>query len=429
MQQASSQCWRSLPFLREALDARSATSQLREPPAAPHARPSFCSNDYLGFANEVHDADPARRDSQTYPTHGVGAGASRLVAGEHAAHQQLETALSEWLGYPGVLTFSSGYAANVGTLAALIGPNDEVYSDALNHASLIDGIRLSRATPIVFNHNDVDDLERHLLRGPTSPSHKPANAAAPNVDDYSDITYTQHPPRQAACNVRRWVIVESYYSMDADTPDLAALRTLCDRHNAYLIVDEAHALGVFGTEGRGLCADAGITPDVFLGTLGKSVGTQGGFVAGAPELRVFLWNFARSFVFSTGISPFVAAAAARNIPKVRAANDRRAHALAMANMLRETMRAAGHSRLLGHGPIVPWIIGQDEDAVAHAKTLREYDFEVGAIRPPTVPKGTARIRFVISGTQDPLALRRLSDHVASMIKADTTGTQLQRSAK
>jgi 8-amino-7-oxononanoate synthase len=416
MVQTSSERFRALPFLRDALAARRTVSQLREPPRTPHARPSFCSNDYLGFADETSNADLNHRGHDTKGSHSIGAGASRLVAGEHAAHQQLETALADWLGYPGVLTFSSGYAANVGALAALVQPDDEVYSDALNHASLIDGIRLSRATPQIFKHNNLADLERRLTRKPTSPMHAESATQPPHSSSYGNITNLPNPPTDRSRVVRRWVIVESYYSMDADSPDLTALRELCDRYSAHLIVDEAHALGVFGPEGRGLCAAAGITPDVLLGTLGKAVGTQGGFVAGAPELKLFLWNFARSFVFSTGISPLVAATAARNVSRVRAADDRREHALRMANVLRAKMVAAGHPSPVGHGPIVPWIIGHDQDAVDHARALSVYGFEVSAIRPPTVPIGTARIRFVVTGAQDPAQLHKLSEYVAGLIR-------------
>lgn len=245
------------------LDAELAELERRDllrrppPPADPRLR-SFCSNDYLGLA-----ADPP-------PPAPSGSGASRLIAGERAEHRELEQRLASWTGTEDALVFSSGYAANVGVLSALASPGDLIVSDALNHASIIDGSRLSRARIAVVPHLDVGAVRAALRTRETG---------------------------------RAWVVVESYYSMDADGPDLAQLRGACDEAGAALLVDEAHALGVLGPGGRGRCAEAGVRPDVLVGTLGKSLGSQGAFVAGRAVLKSWLWNRARSFVFSTGLSP------------------------------------------------------------------------------------------------------------------------------
>lgn len=398
-----------LPFLRDALKAREASGLLRTPPRTEHERPSFCSNDYLGFADETYA--PRLASPTPLPTafaSSTGAGASRLVAGDRRAHHDLEAALCEWLGYPAALVFSSGYAANVGALSALLGEGDLVISDALNHASLIDGMRLSRANVVVAPHNDVSAIEAILARA------REASQALPLAP--------HHPPDQ-----RMWVVVESYYSMDADTPDLPRLRAVCDAYGARLIVDEAHALGIFGAEGRGLCDVHTITPDVLLGTLGKSIGAQGAFVAGAPELRSYLWNFARSFVFSTGLSPLLAAIATDNIARVRRADDRRTRALVAAQRVREALRRGGYAGPFGYGPIVPWIIGDADASMRCARVLSDAGFAVQAIRPPTVPPGTSRLRLVLQGGHQEAEITRLCvavEHLAHSFSTRASDAQM-----
>jgi 8-amino-7-oxononanoate synthase len=310
----------------------------------------LCSNDYLGYAARPWPTAPTRS----------GAGASRLVTGNRSAHDQAEDALASWLGGEAALLFSSGYAANVGTLAALAGPGDVIVSDALNHASIIDGCRLSGATIRVFPHLDVAAAEAAL-----------AGAAGAR---------------------RRWLVTESCFSMDGDIPDLAALRSLADRHDAALMVDEAHALGVFGEQGRGLCAEAGIRPDILVGTGGKSLGLHGAFVVGSAALRLWLWNRARSFVFSTGISPALAAALEARVAQVQADDAGRAALSARCAELRRGLEALGGVRS-GRGPVIPWVIGEPAAAVAASLRLRAEGVLVQAIRPPTVPAGTARLRI------------------------------------
>jgi 8-amino-7-oxononanoate synthase len=316
---------------------------------------SFCSNDYLGLA------------SRPAPPAASGAGASRLVAGERDEHRRLERAFAAWLGTEDALVFASGYAANVGTLAALAGAGDLIVSDALNHASIIDGARLSRARVAVVPHNDVSAVARVLAERPEE---------------------------------HAWVAVESYYSMDADGPDLRALRSVCDEHRAGLFVDEAHALGVLGPAGRGRCAEAGIAPDILVGPLGKAFGGQGALVAGRAVLRDWLWNRARSFVFSTGLAPVSAAAAVRSLQDVIERPDLAAHVTAMAARLRAGLVDAGAAPL-GFGHVIPVIVGTPVRALRLAERLRERGIDVQAIRPPTVPVGTARIRLTVTAQHRP----------------------------
>jgi 8-amino-7-oxononanoate synthase len=340
---------RALAHLEPALDELRNKGRLRTRSKPPGAM-SFCSNDYLGLAQT-----PA-------PTASSGSGASRLIAGERYEHGRLEQRLSEWLGLEQALLFASGYAANVGVIQALVHRDDLVVSDALNHASIIDGLRMVRPQVAVIPHLDAGAVEASLAK-PTAG--------------------------------RRWIITESYFSMDADSPDLRALRRLCDAHGAGLIVDEAHALGVLGPDGSGLCAEGGVEPDVFIGTLGKAFGAAGAFAGGCRPLVDWLWNRARSHVFSTGMSPVVAAAAYANVERAHADPSLRERAIRNGDTFRTALRAKGLD-VRGHGPIVPWIIGTEADTLHAAAKLRERGVHAVAIRPPTVPEGTSRIRFAFT---------------------------------
>ncbi|MCL2776903.1 MAG: 8-amino-7-oxononanoate synthase [Polyangiaceae bacterium] len=365
---------------------------------------TFCSNDYLGLA------------STKAPASASGTGSSRLISGERSEHRQLERTLANWLGVEDALVFTSGYAANVGTISALAGPSDLLVSDALNHASIIDGARLSKSRVVVTPHLDLAAIDEALA--------------------------SRREPRA-------WVVVESYYSMDADGPDLAALRAVSDARHAGLIVDEAHALGVLGPGGRGRSAEAGVVPDALVGTLGKSLGSQGAFVAGRSILRDWLWNRARSFVFSTGLAPSAAAAATRALEILLHSPDLPAYVQRLAERLRTGLRDRvqqnafvgaydhtplhatankthirgaplwpphiGHPqgvplpRLIGFGHIVPVVIGKPEDAVRIADFARARGIHVTAIRPPTVPAGTARIRITVTARHNDEDIDRALD--------------------
>ncbi|APR99239.1 aminotransferase class I/II-fold pyridoxal phosphate-dependent enzyme [Pajaroellobacter abortibovis] len=335
---------------------------------------SFASNDYLGLASTL--AHSSKR----------GAGASRLISSEQEELFLLENTLSHWLGVEDMLVFTSGYSAQLGTLSALATQEDLIVSDALIHASAIDGARLSKARIAVVPHLDREAIEHHLRH---------------------------------RCEKRAWVITESYFSMDADSPDLASLRKLCNAYGAALLVDEAHAIGVLGPEGKGLCAQANIRPDVLIGGFGKAFGNSGGFAAGCSTLIKWLWNKARSFVFSTGMSPCTAT---NILEAFRTFTNRpflREKVLANATLFR-----AGLKRLeldvRGYGPIIPWVVGSSERALALAQHLSSKGIYVVAIRPPTVPPGTSRLRFTVTANHSEndleWALRCIKESLACQLR-------------
>lgn len=357
----------ALAYLEAALSDAADRGLRRERPE-PHPNPasSFCSNDYLALA------DRARPEAAS------GSGASRLVVGEHAEHRRLEACSASWVGCPSALAFSSGYAANVGLISALAGPDDLIVSDALNHASLIDGARLARARVAIVAHLDVSAVARVLSE------------------------YT---------GGRAFVVTESYFSMDADAPNLRALREICDAHSAALIVDEAHALGVLGPQGRGLCFEAGVRADAVVGTYGKAFGAAGAFVAGCPTLIDWLWNRARSFVFSTGLSPALAAAARHAMSLAESEPWRRQRVLAAAGELREGLLKLGVVPK-GFGHIVPWVLGEAAEALRVAAALKTQGLDVRPIRPPSVPPRTARIRFTVTAAHAPADVGRALESIA-----------------
>lgn len=345
--------------LREELDLLAERGLLREPLCLPEHALVLCSNDYLGYAR-----DPVA--SLELGNLASGAGASRLISGDHTEHRRAENEIADWLGLDAALLMSSGYAANVGVLSSLPTADDVILSDALNHASIIDGCRLSRATTVVVDHLDLGAMHSALERA-----------------------------RDAK---RRWVVTESYFSMDGHVPDLRRLRELCDAHDAYLIVDEAHALGVFGPEGAGRCREQSVRPDVLVGTLGKALGLAGAFIAGSDHLRSWLWNRARSFVFSTAIPPWLAEGARRRVVRTRADDAARTRLRQLATRLRAGLPSdvsldGSHGGSVG--PIVPWILGDSRTVVRRRDALLERGVFVQAIRPPTVPDGAARLRITL----------------------------------
>jgi 8-amino-7-oxononanoate synthase len=245
-------------------------------------------------------------------------------------------------------------------ISALAEQGDLIVSDALNHASIIDGCRLSRAEVVVVPHNDVGAVESAL---------------------------------RASHARRRWVITESYFSMEGDTPDLEGLRTVCNQHDAALVLDEAHAIGVLGPGGRGLGASCGVIPDVLVGTLGKALGAQGAFVAGSAHLCRWLWNRARSFVFSTGLSPLLAAVGCGAVAEARADDAGRERVKAVGAQLRAGLLERGVRVASRLGPVLPVVLGSEAKAVAWSNALARLGITVQAIRPPTVPQGTSRLRI------------------------------------
>ncbi len=352
----------------------------REPQVGAVADPGvadLCSNDYLGLgAQTVSRATLVQVGQQP-----LGAGASRLLRGGRPVHDALEADLATWVRLESALLFSSGFAANVGVVGGLPQAGDLIVSDALNHASLIDGTRLSRAEVAVVPHLSVEAVARALeaWRGPGV----------------------------------AWVVTESYFSMDADSPDLRALRAVCDVHAAGLVVDEAHALGIFGPEGGGLCLRWGVRPDVLTGGLGKAVGSQGGFAACSAALRALLWNRARTQVFSTAPSPLLAALTGRRLETVRSADAERAALEANWRGFERALGARGVRLGEGrHGPIFPVEVGEEADALQLAEELRGRGFGAQAIRPPTVPEGRSRLRLAISAAHSGGLLTECAEAVA-----------------
>jgi 8-amino-7-oxononanoate synthase len=342
------------------------------------------SNDYLGLAGA-----PVSRETGG----AIGAGASRLISGTHPEHRQLERALADWLGFEDCLLFSSGYAANLGDVSALAGPGETILSDALNHASIIDGCRLSRADVVVLPHRDLGAVERAL-------------AAGRGV---------------------RWVVTESYFGMDGDSPDLARLRALCDAHGAALVVDEAHAIGVFGPSGRGLCAAHRVLPDVMVGGMGKALGIQGGFAACGRLIRDWLWNRARSMVFSTASSPALCSLALDQVARVRAADSERARLRALESRLADRLREMGVGAPAGrHGPLFPVVLGSEAAVLAGAERARELGVLCHPIRPPTVPRGSSRLRVTLRADMSARDVDRIADALGAAWRERTVEAEAPR---
>jgi len=339
----------------------------------------FCSNNYLGLADHP-DLLAAAEENE-----GFGAGASRLVTGTMSAHEETERALADFVSAPAAALFSSGYAANVGTIQALVREGDAVFSDALNHASLIDGCRLSRASVHIYRHRDSEHLES-LLR-----THR-ASAG------------------------RALIVTDSLFSMDGVTAPLRELAGLARSHEAGLLVDEAHALGVFGPEGSGLCAATEVEPDVLMGTLGKSFGGAGAFVGATEEIVSLVRNKARSYVYSTAPPPSVARAALAALSLVRRASEARATLLRHSSRLRTELRSLGYEVPHGESQILPVIIGDNDRTMRLSVGLLDEGIFVQGIRPPTVPRETARLRLTPMATHRPEQIDRAIEAFATLAR-------------
>ena len=378
--------------IREALSELDAAGLLRRPlqisgPQGPEVDIDgqrvlcFCSNNYLGLADH-----PALVDAlASAQGEGVGAAASRLISGTMDAHRDAEAAYADFLGTPAAVLFSTGYAANVGTVQALAGTGDIIFSDALNHASLIDGCRLSRANVRVYAHRNVDHLGS-LLR--------------------------EHRPQAG----RALIITDSLFSMDGVIAPLREIAELARSFDAGLMVDEAHALGVFGPNGRGLSAELGIQPDVVVGTLGKAFGVAGAFVAASEEVVSLIRNRARSFVYSTAPPPMLARAAIEALRLVHEADDARHALLENASELRSQLRALGFDIPSENSQILPVLIGENNRTMQLSAELLDKGVFVQGIRPPTVAEGTARLRLTPMATHRPEHIERAIDAFASLVQ-------------
>ena len=363
---------RLLDTLQHKLDALSARHQRRrcpvlDTPQGPRVRIdgrdylAFASNDYLGLAN--HPALIAAAGDAAVRW-GVGGGASHLVAGHFRAHAELEQQLAAWLQLPAALLFSSGYQANLAVMTALLGRGDAVFADRLNHASLNDACLLSRADFKRFAHHDLAQLAR-LLAASTAPT--------------------------------KLIAVDAVYSMDGDCAPLAALLALAEQFDAWLYVDDAHGFGVLG-DGRGSLAEAGLRSDrlIYMATLGKAAGVAGAAVAGHATLIDWLINSARPFIFTTSTSPLLAAVLSTSLTLIAGEPQRRQALQARIAQLKHGLTGLRWSLLASETPIQPLLVGSNADALALSAALRERGIWVPAIRPPTVPAGSARLRIALS---------------------------------
>jgi 8-amino-7-oxononanoate synthase len=349
---------------------------------------NFGSNDYLGYAGDVRLTKAA---SKAACAEGFGAGASPLVSGHSRAHDLLERALAELLAVDAALTFPSGFAANTATIAALAGPDDVIASDARNHASIIDGCRLSRGRVGIYPHRDMAALDMLLS--------------------------------QAGSARRRLIVTDTVFSMDGTVAPLADLCALARKHQAILMVDEAHATGVFGSRGSGLVEEAGCADGVHIrvGTLSKALAAAGGFVAGHADMIHWLRHKARAWIFSTAHPPAVAAAATRSIALLAEEPHRRRELLQRAGELRAAIpQASIHAaRMHPDGAttqIVPIVVGAASQAVAVSAQLAEAGLFVPAIRPPSVPAGKSLVRVSLSWHHTAADLERLASAIGGILR-------------
>ncbi len=345
---------------------------------------NFSSNDYLGLAN-----DPKLREAAIAAINefGVGAGASRLITGTQSPHVRLEHALAKWKGTEAALSFSSGYATALGTIPALVKKDDVILLDKLCHASLIDGAKLSGAILRIFPHNNLRKLESHL-----------------------EWARLEHPGK------RILVATESVFSMDGDRAPLRELVDLKKRFDALLMLDEAHAVGVIGPNGRGLAAVESVSEDVDIqmGTLSKALGASGGYICGSRNLIEWLINRARSFIYSTAPSPAIAAAALAAVDFLSSSEgeERRLLLWKKIRLIQEVMPTSGlNKKDAPAGAIFPWIVGGEQAALDLASALQNEGFLVPAIRYPTVAKGSARLRITVTAAHQEDQIRSLCEAI------------------
>lgn len=361
-------------FAAEKLERAEALSLLRALPDAAGAGLNFCSNDYLGLSSDPR-LEAAAADALRL--HGTGAGASRLVTGNHSLYWECETAVASLKSTEAALVFGSGYLANIGTIPALVSEGDLVVADALSHACMMSGARLSGARMLLFDHNDTGHLADLLA---------------------------QHRRAYRHC----LVMTEGVFSMDGDLAPLVDIARLARLHGAWLMTDDAHGLGVVG-EGRGSAHAAGVVPDIQMGTFSKAVGSYGGYVAGRASVIAMLVNRARSLVFSTGLPPSVVAASTAGLQVIAADPGLCARPLSLASLF------CAHAGLSApHSAIVPVMLGDADRALAASRLLAEAGFVVRAIRPPTVPDGTARLRVTFCANQREEDVLRLARIVRGM---------------
>jgi 8-amino-7-oxononanoate synthase len=342
---------------------------------------SFCSNDYLGLANDPRLIAAAQAAAAQW---GVGSGASHLVSGHLRPHEALESALAEFVGFPRALSFSTGYMANLAIVPALVGRGDAVFADKLNHASLIDAAQLTHADSRRYAHGDIAALSAML---------------------------------ESSSAKRKLILTDAVFSMDGDIAPLPELLELAERHDAWLVIDDAHGFGVLGEHGRGSLSHFSLPASrriVLMGTLGKAAGVAGAFVAADALVIEWLLQRARSYIFTTAASPITAATLVEAVKLIAAADDGRANLVRHIAQLRAGLAGTRWQLLHSDTAIQPIIVGDNAEAVRIAEALLERGLWVPAIRPPTVPKGTARLRVSLSAAHTEVHIAALVDALKAL---------------
>lgn len=346
---------------------------------------AFCSNDYLGLANH-----PALVEAVIDGVHryGVGSGASHLINGHSRAHHELEQALAEFVGMPSALLFSTGYMANLAAVIALVGRGDAIFADRLNHASLNDAALLSRARFIRYPHLDLAALEQQLAKTTVR---------------------------------RKLVISDAVFSMDGDCAPVAALLDLCQRFDAWLLLDDAHGFGVLGAEGRGSLsslqtAERNAPNLIYMGTLGKAAGVSGAFVAAQTPVIETLIQYGRSYGYTTAAAPLLAHALLTSLQLIQQETWRRDQLNKLIERLRHNLQSLPWPLLPSTTPIQPLLVGDSQEAVRLDQALRERGVWVPAIRPPTVPQGSARLRISLSAAHSEADIDQLSAALQTLAK-------------
>lgn len=319
----------------------------------------LASNSYLGLSVDPMVIKAAEQALQKY---GTGSGGSRLVSGSSDLHRQLEEKIASFKNTEAAILFSSGYLANIGTISSLVGPDDFIYSDELNHASIIDGCRLSKAALRIYGHLDYEDLDRKLSEDRSSG--------------------------------KKLVVTDTVFSMDGDLADLKVLTDICDRHGAILMVDEAHATGVLGERGSGATEHFGVEErvPVVMGTLSKAVGSLGGYIAGSRELIDFIRNRVRSYIFDTSLPAPSLAASLKSIEIIETGNERREHLWNIIDKFKSGLEEMGYDVIPSNSAIIPILTGDPEPTLEIAAKLREEGIFTPAVRPPSVAPGKCRVR-------------------------------------
>ncbi|MGO4106536.1 8-amino-7-oxononanoate synthase [Paenibacillus sp. YAF4_2] len=342
---------------------------------------NLSSNNYLGLADHPAIIEAMR---VALLSEGVGSGASRLVTGNRFPYVQLEQALAEWQRCDAALVIANGYMANSGVISALVGRGDVVFSDRLNHASIVDGVVLSRAEHARYRHNDMEHL-RTLLK-----------------------KYRDHG--------RKLIVTDAVFSMDGDQAHLRELVSLKQEYGALLMVDEAHSGGIYGRHGEGLCHDLGLHDqvDIHMGTFSKSFGVYGAYICGSHTLIRWLVNAARPLIYSTALPPSLVVGISKALELVISDHWRREKLLAVSQLFRSSLKHSGFIIGDGDSPIIPLIVGNNEATLRFSHALEEKGIAAVAIRPPTVPDGTARIRFSLSALHSDRELMDAADCIRSI---------------